>query len=354
LISRREIIKLLATIPLTSNLLFAEQNEVEIPNSNSITINYDDVLLPARLNAGDTIAFTAPASPISKGSISNYINFFKQKNCKILIGNTIAKQNNNNRYFSAPDIERANELNSMFADKNVKAIICGRGGYGVSRILPLLDYELIKKNPKILMGYSDITALHLALYRKCCLVSFHGPVASSKLTEEHARNINKLLFSSNDSLIFSYPEMNILNKGNIQNNNIISGRLQGGNLTLISTTMGTPYEIDLQNSIFFVEDTNVLAHDVDRMLTQLLISNKLASCNAIIVGKIRKIDKRGNFYPNRAFTIREIFADIAKQLNIPCILNLPFGHVESHLILGCGIDASINLQKKQIQLLNYL
>jgi muramoyltetrapeptide carboxypeptidase len=302
------------------------------------------LIIPSQLQEGDTVAFTAPASPISMGSIAAYVRFFKSKGCKTIIGDTIRKQKNEYRYFSAPDEVRAEELNSMFADKDIKAIICGRGGYGVSRILPHLNYEALKQNPKIIMGYSDITALHLAVYRQSELVAYHGPVASSKLTEEHKKNIENMFFNSKEKIKYSLPEMKTINSG------VATGKLQGGNLSLIAATMGTPYEIDLDNSILFIEDTNVLAHEFDRMLTQLLISNKFSGCKGIIIGKMRRFDIRGNFYPNRAFTILEVLEQLIKPLDIPCVYNLPFGHIESQLIFPLGLNATINSKEKSLEI----
>jgi len=308
------------------------------------SIKNHNLIIPSQLKEGDTVAFTAPASPISMGSIAAYVRFFKSKGCKTLIGDTIRKQKNEHRYFSAPDEVRAEELNNMFADKDIKAIICGRGGYGVPRLLPHLNYETLRQNPKIIMGYSDITALHLAIYRQCNLVSYHGPVASSKLSEEHKKHIENMFFNNKDKIKYSLPEMKTLTGG------VVAGKLQGGNLSLIAATMGTPFEIDLQDSILFIEDTNVLAHEFDRMLTQLLISNKFSGCRGVLIGKMKRFDIRGNFYPNRAFTILEVLEQLIKPLGIPCIYNLPFGHIESQLIFPYGINATINSKEKFLEI----
>jgi muramoyltetrapeptide carboxypeptidase len=371
-ITRRNFLSLLGLSPFAAKLLAAEKSDFEFnlentdfyqkENISQKNENFNDLIspnliFPNPLKEGDLVAFTAPASPTSAGSIVNYVSFFKSKGCKTIIGDTIRKQKNEYRYLSAPDEFRAEELNNFFANPEVKAIICGRGGYGIMRILPLLDYEMIRKNPKIVMGYSDITALLLALYRKSNLISFHGPVASSKLTELHKKNITNLLFEQknnpnihnnsniqNNKLKISIPEMKIVNAG------VASGKLQGGNFTLISATMGTDYEIDLENSILFIEDVSILAHDFDRMFTQLAISNKLKKCNGILIGKMKNLEKRGNFYPNRAYTILELIEQLIKPLDIPCAYNLPFGHIESSLIFPVGSTATFDTKKKSIEI----
>ena len=325
----------------------------------------DKVIFPAALKPDDTVAFTAPASPISIGKIKEYVKFFKSKGCNILIGDTIKKQNNLHKYFSAEDSVRAAEFNQFIQDENVKAIICGRGGYGVMRILPMLDYATLAKNPKFIMGYSDITALLLAVYKKSNIAAFHGPVGSSKITTEHKINIENIYFNYNQNSYNSLKNEIKNNHSNILINYKIkemkfidnltdkefSGRLQGGNLTLISATMGTEYEIDLTDAIFFFEDTNVLAHNVDRMLANLFIANKLKSCRGFIVGKMKGFEKRGNFYPNKAFTIKEVIEDFANQLKIPYVYNIPFGHVASEIIFPLGIEATVDINNKQISLM---
>jgi len=321
-----------------------EDEDVISTNSEECSnVRNKNLLIPPQLKKGDTVAFTAPASPISQGSIAAYVNFFRSKGCKILIGDTIRKQRNEHRYFAAPDEVRAAELNSMFADSDIKAIICGRGGYGIMRILPHLNYEILKQNPKIIMGYSDITALLLAVYRQSGLVSYHGPVASSKLYDEHKKNIENMFFNSKDKIRYSLSEMKTISEG------FATGKLQGGNLSLIAATMGTPYEIDLDDAILFIEDTNILAHEFDRMLTQLLISNKMSNCKGIIVGKIKNFTIRGNFYPNRAFTMLEVMEQLIKPLGIPCVYNVSFGHIASQLIFPLGINATLNTKEKWLE-----
>ena len=357
-LNRRNFLGMLGTFPLLPKSIFSEEikEEKEIIEQKIAPFIEEPLLnsiIPPSLKKGDTIVFTAPASPITKGKISNYIEYFKEKECKIIVGDTIAKQNNNHRYFSETDEVRAEEFNKFIADEKVKAIICGRGGYGCMRILKLLDYETLKKNPKIVMGYSDITALLLAIYKQTGITTYHGPVASSKLTAEHKKNLEKVFFSEQETITYKVPEIKFIlqnNKDEKINDIKIKGKLQGGNLTLVTTSLGTPYSIDLTDSLFFLEDTSVLAHDIDRMLAALLNAGQLEKCSAILVGKMKKLEQRGNFYPNRAFTIKEVIEQYAKKINVPCVYNLSFGHIESQYIFPVGMQAEVDIKSKTINI----
>lgn len=360
LFNRRNFLGLLGTFPFFKTITFAQELEetniknidenIEIfsteivPPINKTTSN---LIIPPMLKEGDAVAFTAPASPVGKGQIVNYVKYFKEKGCEIIIGDTIAKRKDNHRYFSDTDENRADEFNKFIADEKIKAIICGRGGYGTMRILRFLDYETLKKNPKIIMGYSDITALLLAIYKQIKMTSYHGPVGMSKLTTEHKKNIDKLFFSD-ETIEYKIPDMKFLTA--VSNDLQIKGILQGGNLTLVETSLGTPYTIDLTDSLFFIEDTSVLAHDIDRMLAALLNAAELKKCKAILVGKMKNFHVRGNFNPNRAFTISEVMQQYAENLNVPCIYNLPFGHIESYFIFPIGMEAEIDIKSKRINI----
>lgn len=349
-LNRREFIKFLGVIQLgtlgiySQELFSQDKYDFNLNNTNFIPQNNENlqIINPPCLKSGDSVAFTAPASPVSKWQINKYINYFKSKGCNVIVCDSILNQKNEHRYLSGSDKERADELNNLFNSKKVKAIICGRGGYGVMRILDLLDYDALRKYPKIVMGYSDITALLLAIYRRSGIVTYHGPVGSSNLTNEHQDNMNKVLFS-NKNVKYSIPDMKTIYKGEA------SGILQGGNLTLITSTMGTNYGIDNKSALLFIEDVSILVHEFDRMLNQLLLSNKLKNCKGIIFGKMKGLNKRGNFFPNKTYTMLEIMTEITSNLNVPVVYDVPFGHIQSSIILPIGLDAYLNTEKKYIE-----
>jgi muramoyltetrapeptide carboxypeptidase len=372
-LSRKEFLGILGTLPFFTSGIYGAHNYSSlqknnicrdsinaVPTASDYNINSElqptieihhkaKCIAPPPLKKGDSIAFTAPASPISRGKISAYIKYFQEKGCEIVIGDTIIKQNNGHRYFSGTDEFRAEEFNKFICDEKIRAIICGRGGYGCMRILRLLDYETLKKSPKFIMGYSDITALLLAIYRQSSITTYHGPVASSKLTTEHKQNLEQVFFLEQPTIEYKATAMKFMFHHN--KDTLIQGKLQGGNLTLIEASLGTPYSIDLTDSLFFMEDTSVLAHDIDRMLASLLNAGQLEKCKAILVGKMKKFEHRGNFFPNRAFTIKEVIEQYAKKVNVPIIYNLSFGHIESQYIFPLGIEAEIDVNSKMIRIL---
>jgi len=348
LLNRRNFLGMLGTFPLLTKIGFSQEiNEEEIVPNEILPaiIMPQKLVVPPILKKGDTVAFITPASPTTIGKISGYIKYFKEKGCEIVIGDTITKQNNNHRYLSETDEIRAKEFNKFIADEKIKAIICGRGGYGCMRILRLLDYEILKRNPKIVMGYSDITALLLAIYRQTGITTYHGPVACSKLTSEHKQILEQVFFLEKDTIEYKVPSIKIMF---MPDDRQIKGKLQGGNLSLVQTSLGTPYSIDLTDSLFFLEDTNEFAHSFDRMLAAMLNAGQLEKCNAILVGKIKNFNQRGNFHPNKAFTINEIIEQYAKKLNVPCFYNFSFGHVESQYIFPIGMQAKLDLKTKTI------
>lgn len=371
--SRRNFIKTaigtVAAAGLFHDKLFAETNSIiaktvapaklEVLDPNSV-IHSEPVFIPEAvpspdyeftapkaLKPGSIVAITAPASPVASGELSASIKYFKDMGCKVEIGDTIAKQKNQYRYFSAPDKDRAAEFMSYVNRKDVDMILCGRGGYGVMRILPMLDYAAIKNNPKIIMGFSDITALLLAVNRQSNLITFHGPVGSSSNDSYRNNMVSQLLTSTSIKKGVKYPisEMEIINPGKA------CGIIQGGNLRIISSTMGTPYEINTHNSILFIEDVSEHAYEIDRMLTQLAISGKFDTCKAIIFGKFKNLNVRRPFFPNKGYSIREVIEQVIKPLNIPTVIGLPFGHLAQELTFPLGVAASFDTNSKSIELL---
>lgn len=304
-------------------------------------------ILPNGLKKGDTIGIVSPASPVSAWNLSTAVNTLNKLGYKVEIGPIAKNQKNEHRYFAASDEERAAELMDYFKREDIAAILTGRGGYGVMRILHKLDYDVIKANPKIIMGFSDITALLNAIYKQTGLVTYHGPVASTSFDAFTVQNMNAVLVKDAFSMEYSVniPEMSVINKG------IAEGFIQCGNLRMIASTMGTPYEIDTTDSILFLEDVSEHAYEIDRMLTQLLIAGKLDKCKGVVFGNFKNLNVRKSFFPNRAMTIAEVINEIFKPMNIPVAIGFPFGHTTSKMTLPIGIMASINTATKQFKIL---
>ena len=240
---------------------------------------------PERLNPGDTIGLVAPASaPTDPGAIDYGAGIIQELGFKVKLGRNVR---NRHGFLAGTDRERAADLMGMFADPKVKAILCVRGGYGVSRLLSLLDYNLLRANPKIFVGYSDITALHFALLKKANLVCFHGPMLNSDFVRLDLPQFTLKSFFRTlsvpdppGSIKQGYRGKNI----SVLRTGAARGRLIGGNLSLLGTLIGTPYNISFRNKILFIEDLDEPPYRFDRMLTHLLNAGLLQQAAGIAIG----------------------------------------------------------------------
>lgn len=348
--SRRKFLTLTGLSALGIGILGAEvkgKDYVEIsklPDYSSRILNPRRTL-PAGLKPGSTVAITAPASPASIYEIRNGRKFFQNMGCKVIIGDTIAAQKNEHRYLSAPDKERADEFMSFITDKDVNAIVCARGGYGSMRILQYLDFDIIRSNPKIVLGFSDITALLNAIYRKTGIITYHGPVASMDFESFTGNSLKSVLFDNKLNLQNHVSDSTAITV----NPGIASGELVGGNLTILTSMLGTEYEIDTSGKILFLEDVSEHAYQIDRMITQLLLAGKIQSASAVIFGKFQNLNIRRPFFPNRGYSILEVITQLIKPTMVPCLIGFPFGHISSKVTLPIGINAETNTEKKVLK-----
>ena len=237
----------------------------------------------------------------------------------------------------------------MFADKNIKGIFALRGGYGCARLLDLLDFKLIKKNPKIFIGYSDITALHIAINQKSKLITYHGPMISTELIkglDEYSADYYKKFIFGNEKVeeLFN-PKGNTLE---VINNGIASGQLIGGNLSLICSSLGTKYEINTKNKILFLEEVEEVPYKVDRMLTHLKQSGKLKDVNGIILGAFTNCIAPNN---KKSLSLQEVFNEIILPLKKPTISNLVCGHCLPTLTLPLGEKVLLDANNKKVKIL---
>ena len=289
------------------------------------------------LNTNSTIGIISPASCSEDIIINTYINKFKSLGFKIVKGNHIHDKHG---YFSGTDIDRAKELTNMFLDDSIDGIICFRGGYGSIRILPHIDMSIIKNNPKFFCGYSDITIL-LNYFANNGLITFHGPMIKSNFDDVSTLSyLKRMLFNPTKGFIYDFSNCIKFN------NNYFSGKLMGGNLSMICSSIGTPYDINLDNSILLLEEVNEPPYVIDRLLTQLLLSSKLNKCNAIIIGHMTNCTDDNNY----SFDTLNIIKNILLPLNIPIILNVPFGHSYPNLTFPIGCYANYNKKTNQLVL----
>jgi len=321
--------------------------------TNSVTPLQSDLLIPEKLNEGDTIGIVSPASAIFESEPYTIAKeSFEAMGLKVKFG-----KNTKNRYghLAGTDEERAEELNEMFRDISVKAIIALRGGSGSARILNKLDYDLIKKNPKIFIGYSDITALHLAIFEKTGLVTFHGPVAVSAWNNFSYNHLKKLLFEKK-TLTFTNPSEKgnelVTTKNRIRtiNSGIGKGQLLGGNLSVLTGIIGSTYfPKNWKGKILYIEDIGEKIYAVDRMMTQIQLAGVFDQISGFIFGKCTDCDPGGSGYGS--LTMEEVIDHYIKPLNIPAFSGAMIGHIDNNITIPNGIEAEINADSGTIKLL---
>lgn len=305
-------------------------------------------IVPPLLNKGAKIVFTSPGSPTNIWEVRQMATFFLRKGCSVDYGETITKRDVKYRYLSKDDQARADELMNLFVEPEVKCIVAARGGYGSIRILDLLDYDLIRQNPKIIIGFSDITSLLNAIYKKANFLTFHGPTGNFSMGSFTANSLDAMIFEKKDksknSISYKFQKSDVIIGGES------SGRLVGGNLSNLVALLGTEFEFDSKNSILFLEEVSEPPYKIDRMLKQLELAGKFKDCRGVLLGNFGKLDARRNFYPDYSLTLREIFQMYFKRYDFPVILNIPFGHSPNFLTFPIGAVAKISTQNLEFSL----
>lgn len=309
------------------------------PNLNSNTMEKKKI--PMLLKPEDTVALIAPGSSITEDKIEKAKNNLLSLGLKVKEGKFIREKNG---YTAGKDHERIADLHWAFGDKTIDGIWCIRGGYGCTRLLPYLDYKLIKKNPKILIGYSDITALHMAILKHTGLTSFHGPVGSSDFSPYAVEYLQKMLFTPTvgQSIQHKNPSSVItLSPG------FAKGKLIGGNLSLISAMCGTKHLPSAKGKIVLLEDIDEKPYRIDRMLIQLEQAWDLKKAKGILLGAFTDCDSDSD----RSLTLQETLENHFKDCGIPVMYNIPLGHIEDQATYPIGIKASMDTNSKKIILL---
>lgn len=295
---------------------------------------------PGRLLAGDYVAIVAPASNLKSNYLANGIAELERLGFRVKHRSDILDKA---RYTAGSDRRRAQELMEAFADPEVKAVWAARGGYGVMRILNLLDENLLRANPKIFIGYSDMTALHLYLYQRFGLVSFHGPMAAKDLaggTEHYDREtLLAAITEAKPMGEIRSAHTEILHRGSGQP---VRGRLLGGCLSLITAMMGTPDELDTRGTILFLEDTGTRPYAIDRMLQQLRLAGKFDEVRGIVFGEMLDCVQ----HAEQGYSIQDVLAECTADLKVPVIFGLPSGHSPiGNLTLPLGVMATLDARR---------
>lgn len=296
---------------------------------------------PPALKPGDAVAITSPAGAVwDAAQVETFSAILKGFGFKVVLGKTLGEKFG---YFAGTDELRVAELNAFFEDSSIKGIFCMKGGWGCARLLDKLDFKLIEKNPKVLIGFSDITALLIAITAKTGLVTFHGPVGNSGWNAWTSNVFKHVAMSSAIPETFINPNVDdaivTINSGNA------SGELVGGNLTVLTSLMGTVYVPDWKGKILFLEEVKEEPYSIDRMLTQLKLCGVLDVIAGFVFGKCAKCLAEE---PQKAFTFHEVIMQHIKPLGIPAFYGAMIGHIENKLTVPLGIKATINADKGSI------
>lgn len=319
---------------------------VGVTTLSSFTINESskNKIIPKALRKGDTIALTAPAGAIfNKSHISKIEKRLAQLGFKTVRGETLKQQVG---YLAGSDDARTQELHEFFKDKSVNAILAMRGGWGCARILDGLNYNLIKENPKIIMGYSDITSLLIAITNKTGLVTYHGPVGYSSWKEFSTKQVFNTLVNG---LTHTMTNPNGYKEGlKTLTSGSASGELVGGNLTVLVSMVGTDYEPNWTNKILFIEETGEEPYRIDRMLWQLKQANVFDEINGVVIGAFTKCNPDE---PEKSFSLDEVLDQHFKEARFPVYKGATIGHIVPKFTMPIGLNASMDADKFSITLL---
>lgn len=306
------------------------------------------IIKPSALRKGDLIGLITPAStPDDLSRVENSVKYFERLGYSVKVGKNVGKYRG---YLAGTDDERLNDLHSMFKDKNVKAIFSLRGGYGAIRLLDKINYRLIKSNPKLFVGYSEITALQNAIFSKTGLLTFAGPMPAvdfcndvSPFTEEFFWN---LVTSKRKLGKIKYPEdptPQTLKKGSA------NGQIIGGNLAVFNALLGTKYFPDMKNKILFLEDINEAPYKVDRLLNQLRLSGVFSKIKGIVLGRF--VDCYEDDANKKTLTLGEVIDDYICPLKIPSVYVFPHGHIKDFVTIPIGLKVKLDATKTSLEFL---
>ena len=304
--------------------------------------------IPKALKMGDTIGLIGASSATPQESLPLAIEAVEKLGFKVVVGESCR---NRHGYLAGSDELRANDVNQMFSDSTIDGIFSIRGGFGATKILPLLDYKMIKENPKVFAGYSDVTALHIAFNQLCNLVTYHTPMPSTEFIKPEMDEYTWTSFMESVTLTEntyylanpSKQEMTTLVHGKA------TGQLVGGNLTLVTASLGTPYEIDTKGKILFLEDIDEFERSVDRMLTQLKLSGKLDEVSGILLGAWTNCGPQNPKRPEHSLRLRTIFEEILVPLNKPILMDIACGHCLPTMSLPLGRTIFFDTETKTIE-----
>ena len=304
---------------------------------------------PQHLEPGSTLGIIAPASaPPDPKNVDRAIAALEKLRFKTKLAKNVHKRLG---FLAGSDRERAADVMQMFTDKKVDGIICVRGGYGTARLLPLLDYAAIKRNPKIFVGYSDITSLHCAFLVKSNLISFHGPMLNSDFAHDDMPAFTTQSFLRMLMRPEPYGDIAAGYDGRVKTlrGGMAQGQLIGGNLSILCASLGTPWQPPFRDRILFFEDVDEVPYRFDRMLTQLLNAGLLQQVAGIAIGINHDcFDPKAKDAKEYRQTMEDVFRDRLLPLEVPLVMNLPFGHVPINATLPVGAQVTLDATKGRL------
>jgi len=306
------------------------------------------VIKPKRLRKGDLIGVISPASsPNELERIEKGVKYLEGLGYKVDVGKNVGKVHG---YLAGTDEERLDDLHSMFSNKDVKAIFNVRGGYGSGRLLDKINYGLIKRNPKIFVGYSDITALQMAFLKKTGLVTFAGPMVAVDFASD---NVDPFTEENFWKIITSSKKIGKINNPNNEKFYTLSkgrgeGSLIGGNLALLISLMGTDYQPNFSNSVLLLEDIGEDPYRIDRMFYQLKYAKVFSKIKGVILGRF--VDCYIKDKTQSSLTLNDVISDYLEELKIPVLYNVKHGHIKENLTIPWGLKTKINTSRCFIEI----
>ena len=300
--------------------------------------------MPKRLQKGDTVGIISPSSPPNSENLKKALPFLEELGLKVKMGKSVEAKNG---YLAGTDDERLADLHAMFEDPEVKGIICAGGGYGAARYADRIDYAMIKENPKIFWGYSDVTFLHNAIGMYAELVTFHGPMLASDVGKPEFHDRSGRMFGQMFQPFELHYDETISELETLASG-MADGELVGGNLSLIRGTLGTKFEIDTKDKILLIEDTGEEPYQVDEMLNQLKMARKFEQVAGIVIGDFKNAEPKK---PEQSWTLAQVLDDYFKDLDVPVVKGFKIGHCEPHFSVPLGVKARLDADAKTLTIL---
>ncbi len=301
------------------------------------------IKLPPSLKPGATIGVVGPASPMIEERLQKGIFYLENEGFAVKLGKSARQVYG---YLAGSDQSRADDLNSMFLDPEVNAIFCTRGGYGTPRILDLIDYDAVAKNPKILVGYSDITALQMAIFSQANLVTFSGPMVAVEMGKGIDKFTENHFWSMLANAPFPYRLTADAERFPHFPVGTAEGILMGGNLAMLAALVGTQYLPSLENAILVIEDIGDEPYQIDRNLTQLRLSGLLDKLSGLVLGRFTDCEPSSK----NSLTLEQIILDVTGHLNLPTLTHFPYGHIDRKYTLPFGVPVFLNADEGYLEI----